>query len=285
MLQFSIVREILKDSKEAEILLAFLLKRPREYVFSHPELKITKTVAEKFKVLCHKRANSVPIAYLTHHKDFFGLDFYVDERVLIPRPETELLVEETLRILHTQYPIPNTHYSLCDLGTGSGCIAISLAKSLPNAKIVAVDISSGAIQVAKKNAKIHNVSGKITFKKSDLFSEVLDMKFDAIVANLPYIGKSEQSLVCKETLHFEPKQALFSGKTGLEIFERLFKQIRAMKYKPKFLICEMGFMQKKPLKILIKKYFGNAQVMWKNDLVGLPRVFILNPDVRKTPKT
>ena len=143
------------------------------------------------------------------------MDFYVDERVLIPRPETEILVEAVVERLLKMDTV-----SVCDVGTGSGCIAISLAKMWYfDAKITACDISSEALKVAKKNAKIHDVLGRVEFIKSDLMSAVSDRHFDFIVANLPYIAEDEKHLVDKEVLGYEPKEALFGGETGLELLK------------------------------------------------------------------
>lgn len=266
---------------EAEILLCFILQISHEYLITHPEREINTELVLEFQKYCEARVSGIPLAYLTHHKEFFGLDFYVDERVFIPRPETELLVEEAMTC------ITSNNILLCDIGTGSGCIAISLAKKLPHVSFVAVDISEGALEVARKNAEFHGVSSQIEFMKSDLLSNVIarstlgrpkQSTFDGIVANLPYIGTLENHLVSREVLEHEPKEALFSGETGLELYERLFAQICAFRQTqgdkaPKWLIGEMGFLQQEALEKLIHTYFGNISVNFKDDLSGLPRVF------------
>lgn len=261
---------------EAEILLCFVLKISREYLITHPEHEITTELILEFQRYCQARARGIPLAYLTHHKEFFGLDFYVDERVLIPRPETELLVEEAIKKMSgVKRQVSGV---ICDVGTGSGCIAIALAKHLPQAKIMAIDIFEDALEIAQKNAEIHAVSDRIKFLKSDLLSEISSIRFDGIVANLPYIGTSENHLVSREVFEHEPQEALFSGENGLELYERLFAQIRALRQAqgdkaPKWFMGEMGFLQQKALKKLIRKYFGNISVIFKNDLSGLPRMF------------
>lgn len=269
---------------EAEILLCFVLKISREYLITHPEHEITTELVLEFQRYCQARARGIPLAYLTHHKEFFGLDFYVDERVLIPRPETELLVEEAIKKMSgVKRQVSGV---ICDVGTGSGCIAIALAKHLPNARVVAVDISEDALEVARKNAEFHGVSSQIEFAKSDLLSDVMvslsnhDGGFDGIVANLPYIGTSENHLVSREVFEHEPQEALFSGENGLELYERLFAQIRALRQAqgdkaPKWFMGEMGFLQQEAIGELIRKYFGKVSVMWKNDLAGLTRLFII----------
>ena len=256
---------------EAEILLAHVLGVSREKIIAHPEMKIPGRSSRHFKILCAKREKGMPLAYITHHKEFFGLNFYIDERVLIPRPETEILVEETLKLC-----LEGGNYnSVLDIGTGSGCIAVTLAKKMLNARIIAVDISVSAINVAKKNAQMHNVADKIEFIKSDLLSGVLDRNIDIIVANLPYIGEAEKRFVSRETLDYEPRAALFAGKTGLELFEKLFRQLGEVVLRPKYLLAEVGFSQKPAIGKLIKSYFGNVDVKWRKDLAGINRVFII----------
>lgn len=222
--------------------------------------------ARIFYEMCAGRERGVPIAYLTKHKEFYGLDFYVDERVLIPRPETELVVELALE---------QKFFHLVDVGTGSGCIAVALAKHLPKAKITAIDISAGALEVARMNAEHHGVLQQIEFLRGDLLEPVLRQKIQsfAVVANLPYIGEEEFRLVSREVADFEPREALFGGKTGLELFEKMFAQIAAFPAMPNFIAAEMGFLQRKPLEKLITRFFPAASVEWRQDLAGLDRAF------------
>lgn len=260
---------ILGKSLEAQMLLAFAIKKSREFCFAHPEFRLAPVSIKKYRALVEKRSDGVPVAYLTGHKEFFGLDFYVTPAVLIPRPETELVVELALENLHGE------NMTLCDIGTGSGCIAIALAKKRPDLNITAIDISSQALRMAQKNARLHGALGQIRFLKSDLLSGVSSRNFDGLVANLPYIGRSENHFVERDVIEYEPHKALFGGETGLELFEKLFAQIVLMRCCPRWLIAEMGFSQKPALKKLIKKHFGNKRVVWKNDLAGLPRVFMI----------
>lgn len=274
-------RAILGVQLEAEIILAFAIRKNREFLMSHPEAHVAAAPFKKFQTLVSRRFKGVPIAYLTGHKEFYGLDFCVEPGVFIPRPETELLVEEAINKLRITRPFGCPELQICDVGTGSGCIAISLAKYIQNAQITAVDISPKALKLAKKNAKLHSVANQIRFLKSDLLEFVIASRaqqsiFDLIVANLPYIGTNENNFVSKEVLDYEPAQALFGGATGLELFEKLFKQIAAMRRMPKWLIAEIGFSQKAALTRLIKKHFGNARAVWKNDLAELPRLFAIS---------
>lgn len=265
-------RGILDNPAEARILLSHVLRCTKEKLIAHPEATVEAGPALQFREFCSRRKLGMPVAYLTHHREFFGLDFYVDERVLIPRPETEMLVEEAISRDGADHGQPR----ICDVGTGSGCIAVALAKRLPQAQITAVDISADALEVAKKNAKFHGVEDQIEFLKSDLLQEVLDISFDGVVANLPYIGLTELPLVSRDVADFEPHQALFGGETGLELFEKLFEQLRVMRTKPKWVIGEMGFLQKPALGKMIQKYFDRSvRIEWKKDLAGLDRVFVV----------
>lgn len=267
------VRSVLMSPLEAEILLRYLTGSPREKFLAHPDLNVSDEHVANFRKLCTARASGIPIAYLTHHKEFFAMDFYVDERVLIPRPETELLVEEVIGFVKKDGQI--FRGMICDMGTGSGCIAVALAKNLPAAKVLAVDISKKSLEVAKKNAKRHEVNDRIEFVESDLLSAVSHYKIDILVANLPYIGRSENHLIEKDVLENEPKLALFGGEIGTELYERLFAQIAEMSQKPMYLSAEMGFLQQPAICALIKKHFGDIEIMWKNDLAGLPRIFTI----------
>jgi release factor glutamine methyltransferase len=153
---------------DVEILLAFVLKKPKEFLYAHPEKKLTAAQLAHFKKLITRRAKHEPIAYITNQKEFFGLNFYVDKNVLIPRPETETLVEAT--ISNIKYPISNSQ-TIVDIGAGSGCVAVSLAKRFPNAKIFATEISSGAMKVARKNARHHKAA--VIFFRGNLISPFL----------------------------------------------------------------------------------------------------------------
>ncbi len=262
-------RAVLANGLEAQVLLAFAMKKSKEFCFAHPEFRLASASLKKYRVAVAKRSQGVPVAYLTGHREFFGLDFFVTPAVLIPRPETELVVELALEQLGSK------NMTLCDVGTGSGCIAVTLAKKRPDINVVAVDISPRALQVARKNARLHDVQDRVELLQSDLLSKITTRHFDGLVANLPYIGKSENHLVEREVVEHEPSEALFAGETGLELFEKLFAQIALMNPPPRWLIAEMGFSQKPALQKLIKKYFGNKHVVWKNDLAGLPRCFVL----------
>jgi release factor glutamine methyltransferase len=193
---------------ESDLILAHVLKQPKEYVFLHSEKKLTPTQQRRYQALCARRLKGEPLAYIVGYKDFYRLRFIVNKHVLIPRPETEWLIERGLDIIHQKLANRRSNQPLrvLDMGTGSGCLSISLAKNLPNKnrKVYAVDISPHALLVARKNAKLHNTS--INFVKSDLWGKVKG-KFDLVIANLPYVTGADYRKF-KTTLKYEPKTAL-----------------------------------------------------------------------------
>jgi len=271
------IKQLLATKKitplDAEVLLSFVLKKPKEFLYAHPEFQPTKKQISNFQFLISKRIKGEPIAYLTGHKEFFGLDFLVNKNVLIPRPETEILVEDVLfQISNNKYQITN----IADVATGSGCIAISLKKHLPKLKIFATDISSAALNVAKKNAKRHKV--KLNLFKGDLLTPIKNKKIDLLVANLPYLDiKHKNLLKSSETigLKFEPKKALYAGTKGFDLFQKFFEQLNQRKQSPKYIFLEIGHNQATDLKKLIKKYLRQYSVKIKKDLAHLDRVLIL----------
>ncbi len=201
-----------------------------------------------------------PIAYILERKNFFGLSFIVDERVLIPRPETEMMVERALKILKTK-----PHYVI-DVGTGSGCIAISVAKNSPETLITAIDISADALEVAKQNAKRHKV--EINFVHSDLLESVTLPKTDLpflFLMNLPYLSDTHWDEAQESVKQFEPTIALRGGKNGLDIYRKIFKQIKHLVH-PSTLLCEAHDDQMKALAQLVKNEKTH------NDFSGQKRV-------------
>jgi len=211
---------------DAEILLSFILKKEREYLFSHPKQKLTPGQRKKYNALIRRRVKYEPVAYLTGKKQFFGLDFYVNKDVLIPRPETELIVEEAAKIAKKKRLI------IIDVGTGCGCLAIILAQKFPGAKIWATDISEKALQVVRRNAKTHRV--KIKFLKGSLLiplpRKIWKSRMNKlIIANLPYLEEEYQKkldLPENQGLKYEPQQALFGGKDGLKYYRQFFQELQ-----------------------------------------------------------
>lgn len=261
---------------EAEILLSAILKKPREFLIIHPEIKLTVKQIKKFQSRLKLRLKGLPIAYLTGQKEFYGLNFQVNKNVLIPRPETELLVEESLKsTANKRQPL-----SIIDIGTGSGCIAITMAK-ISKRKIMAVDISKKALTVAWKNARLHKVDKKIKFIKGNLLSPFLNSKIlkqnseIIILANLPYLNKKWKNLLKSSdslSLKYEPKIALEGGADGLDLYRKLAEQIKLLKNKKITLLCEVGHLHSAAM----KKIFSFAKkIQIKKDLAGLDRLAIV----------
>jgi len=264
---------------DTEILLSYIIKKNKTFLYSHPEHQLTQSQITKFKKLINCRVKGEPIAYLIGSKEFYGLNFIVNKHVLIPRPETELLVDEILKQVkknQCQKSNAKRQVSLADIGTGSGCIAVSLAKNNPKLKIYASDISSQALTVAKKNNKLHRT--KIIFKKGNLLKHFKNIKLTAIAANLPYLDIKHKNLLnSSETigLKFEPTIALYSGPDGLDAYRQLFEQIKQLKYTPNFIYLEIGHLQITLIKKIINTAFPYAKISIKKDLAGLNRLAIV----------
>jgi release factor glutamine methyltransferase len=203
----------------AELLLMFVLGCDRAYLFSHPERELTADEQARYEEAIAQRVTGIPAQYITGHQEFWGIDFIVSPAVLIPRPETEHVIETALSLSHER-----KNLRIIDVGTGSGCIAIAFAKELPTAEIHAVDVSPGALEVARANAARHPFAARIEFRQNDLLAGLEPHSFDLVISNPPYVGESEEDTVQLEVRKFEPRNAVFAGHTGLEVIERLVPQ-------------------------------------------------------------
>jgi release factor glutamine methyltransferase len=273
--------KILSPALDAEILLAFTIKKPKEFLFSHPEKKLTGKELVKFKNLIARRARREPVAYITGHKYFYGLDFFVNRNVLIPRPETELLIKETNNQLNSQFSTLNS--LIIDVGTGSGAIAVTLARHLPGAKIFATEISPGAIKVTQKNIQHHKTG--VTLLRGNLLypiiqklkSQFSDLNSLIIVANLPYLKTAQWRKTQPEIKKYEPRAALDGGPDGLKYYKQLLNQIKLLvtRYSlPVTSIFEIDPSQVKPITKLIHHHFPDAKIQMKKDLAGRDRLVI-----------
>ncbi len=219
-----------------------------------------KEELQEFQELEKKRVEGVSVANLIGKKEFFGLEFEVNENVLIPRPETEMLVEEILKLKPK---------SLLDVGCGSGCIAIAVKQNLENCEVSASDVSTAALNVAKRNAQ--KIGAEVDFLEADLL-EGVENEFELIAANLPYIPL-DSAEVEAGVKKFEPNIALFSGADGLDLIRKLLTQISVRVKKPKFILSEFGGSEQvEELGRFIKKLFPSSEIEFKNDLAGIPRV-------------
>jgi len=260
---------------EAEILLAAALSCQRIELYTNFESEPPEDKRAVFRDYVKRRAAGEPVAYLVGHKEFYSLSFQVDRNTLIPRPETEQLVVESLDwIKARQTANPGFEPNICDVGTGSGVIAIAIAHSLKKAnrpgKITAVDLSEKALDIAKKNGEKHNVSDRIQWVVSDLLDNAAG-PFDLIVSNPPYVSESEYERLDPEVKDYEPKTALLAGPKGTEIFQRLLPQAHARLNNGGLILCELSPMI---AEAVISLY---EEPQWKNirllkDLAGLHRI-------------
>lgn len=250
----------------AETLLMHVLGRDRAYIIAHPEAALADEQAARFREAVSRRAAGEPLQYITGHQEFWGLDFIVTPAALIPRPETEHLVEAAVakvRALKLERP------RILDVGTGSGCIALAVKKELPQADVHAVDISWQALEVAQKNAE--RLGLYVEFGQSDLLSDFRGTKFDLILSNPPYVGRSEWEKVQKEVREHEPEVAVFAGERGIEIYRRLVPEARAALKPAGWLMMEIGYSQEQAVLELMQ---GWADVASIPDLQGIPRVVV-----------
>jgi release factor glutamine methyltransferase len=248
----------------AETLLMFTLSCDRAYLFAHPERELTSDEATRYDHALSQRATGIPAQYITGHQEFWGMDFIVSPAVLIPRPETEHLIETILPLAR---PLPRPR--IVDVGTGSGCIAVALAKELPEAEIHATDISAEALEVARANATRHQFAERIQFHRADLLEGLEAGSFDFVVSNPPYVGESEEDQVQLEVRKFEPRQAVFAGSTGLEVIQRLVPQARRALKPGGRLVMEISGTIAAGVAGLLKDW---EQISIANDLQGIPRV-------------
>ncbi|MGC1106571.1 MAG: peptide chain release factor N(5)-glutamine methyltransferase [Candidatus Acidiferrales bacterium] len=255
----------------AELLLMHTLGRDRAWVYSHPEASLDGEASRKFFELVAQRASGVPTQYLTGKQEFWGLEFEITPAVLIPRPETEHVVEVAMERLGEERRKENLR--IADIGTGSGCIAVALAHELRGAEILATDISGAALEIARRNAKRHGVSERIRFVECDLLDAAAaeERRFDLIVSNPPYVARAEELQLPKEVREHEPREALFGGVTGPEIYARLIAEAAQHLRSGGLLVVEIGYGALEA----VRPIFDNAS--WKeirvtNDLAGIPRI-------------
>lgn len=261
--------------REAGSLLAYVLGRDRSFILSHAEDTISAEQAERFVEYLERRAQGEPLQYITGHQEFFGLDFEVSPRVLIPRPETELLIETALSLVESS----GDDVFICDVGTGSGCVVVTLLHELPRARAVAIDISSAALEVAKRNAERHAIGDRVEFVLSDCFSslnpaDLLHSNFNLIVSNPPYVEEGAIAGLQREVRDFEPRAALAAGVDGLEVIRRLLLEAGSFLAPAGYFVFEIGFNQAAAIEQLIDPKIWRLLAVHK-DLQGIERTVAL----------
>ena len=246
----------------------FVLNKPREYLVVYDKEKLTLRQEVNYFKAIKKLCNGIPIQHITNRQEFMKMTFFVDENVLIPRPDTEILVEEVIKIAKKI-----NAKKILDLCTGSGAIAISLAKYIDKSNITAVDISDKALNVAKLNAKNNEVEDRITFVESDLFKNLKKEKYDIIVSNPPYIKKEVLKKLDKE-VQKEPKLALDGGYDGLDFYRKIINKAEEYLKFNGYLCFEIGYDQKEDVENLLKEQEKYANITCKKDLCDNDRVVI-----------
>jgi release factor glutamine methyltransferase len=271
----------------AELLLLHVLGRDRTWLYAHPEEQVSNADAERFLALLARRANGEPTQHLTGKQEFWGLEFEVSPDVLIPRPETEHLIEVALDRLAIgelragrKKTLTGEGLQIADIGTGSGCIAIALARELPGATIYATDISTAALAVARRNATRHSVSDRVHFRECNVLDALSDsplatrhssLLLDLIASNPPYIGRREAATLMREVRDHEPEIALYGGQEGYEFYAGLVMQAAAHLKPGGILVLELGHNSLPAVQPLLDApTWTNIAVT--NDLAGIPRV-------------
>jgi release factor glutamine methyltransferase len=253
--------------RDAETLMLYLFPgNNRAWLLSHADKKFSDDQADRYAALVERRCKGEPIQYITGEAEFYGLPFWVTPDVLIPRPETEHLVERALA-LAAGFRSPR----ILDVGTGSGAIAVALAHTLPHAQITAIDISRPALEIARKNAGRNGVSGRIWFRESDLLASEEGDKFEIVVSNPPYVPTVDRDSLSVEVREHEPALALFAGKDGLDVYRRLIPEAFAVLEPGGFLALEIGFGQSAAVGRLLEDA-GFERIEFADDLQGIPRV-------------
>ena len=258
---------------DAQVLLSHILHIERSFLYAYPEHILTAEQEQHFQALIERRSLGEPVAYLIGHKEFYGLDFLVDKRVLIPRPETELLVEVSLNACRKMLDAGRTPI-VVDIGTGSGAIPVTLAVFEPRLRyLYASDISADALDVAYLNCQRHHVEDRIRLLHGDLL-EPLPEPVDIITANLPYIGKDELEEIPLDVRAYEPHLALFSGPLGLDLMLRFFQELQhSQKLKEgALLFLEIGYNQHESLTSMLKEIWPQSILTFTRDFAGWNRV-------------
>jgi len=263
----------------AELLLMFTLNCDRAYLYAHPERELDVDEQTRYNAVLSERSRGVPAQYITGHQEFWGMDLIVSPAVLIPRPETEHVVETVLELAGVERagghenPPRTSPLRIADIGTGSGCIALALAQELPQAEIYATDISAAALEVARANTARHQLESGIHFCEADLLFGIepgLGTNcFDFIVSNPPYVGDAEEDQVQLEVRKFEPRSAVFAGPTGVEVIARLIPQAQAALRPGGWLVMEISGTIAEEVRRLLRDW---SEVRLRPDLQSMPRV-------------
>lgn len=268
----------------AELILMHALGRDKAWIYAHPEQELSAGEQQQLSSMLARRVSGVPPQHLTGRQEFWGLEFEVTPDVLIPRPETEHVIEVALECLGVSTGVDSPRhretFQIADVGTGSGCIAVALAQELPAARIIATDISAAALKVARRNAESHKVAARIDFEECNLMDAILHQStvtghqpplLDLIVSNPPYIGRHEAAALQREVREHEPELALYGGVTGTELYAPLILQAARLLKPGGALVLELGHQSAEYVRSLLGTP-GWTGVELTSDLAGIPRV-------------
>jgi len=256
---------ISEPRREANSLLAFVLQKDKTFLIAHPEYKLSDEEENRFQKFLSRRASREPFQYITGKQEFYGLDFAITKDVLIPRPETELIVESAIGILRAK-----RNSNFCEVGIGSGCIAVSILREVKTSNAIGLDISPKALEIAARNAEAHEVLNRLELKISDVFEVLQNEKFDLIVSNPPYIPSEDIENLQAEVRDFEPIFALTDNKNGLSIIKKIVVESPRFLNKDGCLLLEVGFSQAEKVRQMFEPEIWRV-VHILPDLQGIPR--------------
>lgn len=252
--------------RDAEFLMMHVLGKDRAWILAYWHDEIETDCSIPYHSAIERRRNGEPIQYITGEAEFYGLPFHVNRNVLIPRPETEHLVEKAIE-LAAVFAQPR----IADIGTGSGAIAVALAHKLPASAVTAIDLSTAALEVAKKNAARNGVAGRVRFLKGDLLAPVAGEQFEIVVSNPPYVPETDRGSLAVEVRDYEPAQALFAGNDGLDIYRLLIPEAFRALVASGFIVLEIGCGQQAGVQTLLEDA-GFTHIAFTSDLQGIQRV-------------
>lgn len=264
-------REYNNPFLDVQLILSYLLQKDRIYLHVHRKYEVDDETAGRFYEMAEKRNVGYPLQYMINSQEFMGLDFFVREGVLVPRPDTETLVEKIIEIVNNG-PLKNENISILDIGTGSGAIAVSLGHYLKNSEVIAMDISDTALETAGINIKKHGLQNVKTLK-GDIFNyDFADKKFDIVVSNPPYIERDEISTLPVEVSVYEPRLALDGGTDGLDYYRRIVSVFEKIHREPAILAVEIGYDQKRTVTEIFDAVNIFKKIECEKDLGGKDRV-------------
>ena len=257
---------IAEPRREAASLVMLAIEKEKTFLYAHSDYELTELESSRFESLLERRAAREPLQYISGVQEFYGLEFEVTPDVLIPRPETEILVEHAIELLKSQ-PLQR----FCEIGVGSGCISISILHHLPSASAIGLDVSTSALNVARRNSEKLGVCERLQFVESDVFEKTPDERFDMIVSNPPYVPSIDIEGLQPEVRDFEPHLALSDGRDGLSIISRIVGQAPRFLKSGGFLLMEIGFNQSPLVVGMFESGIWRATELFP-DLQGIPRV-------------